>query len=222
MDHSARSESRSIGVGPGRVRAGVAAVVFDYGGVLSLPPFEVLAALERRLGLDTGVLVDEFRTGDAFAEAELGTRAVSDCFTRWRDQFEARNAIRLSAKDVFGALAAAGRPNIETIRLVRELSVRLRLGVLTNNIPENSARWRSAVPIELFETVIDSCEVGLRKPDPAIFGLLLDRMDLAPSQIVFVDDTTENVRAACALGFNGIHFRSAARLRTDLAAIGVH
>jgi 2-haloacid dehalogenase len=72
-----------------------------------------------------------------------------------------------------------------------------------------------------FDGIIISGEEGVIKPDPRIFELLLSRYALVPEQTVFIDDNPNNAAAAHALGIHGIHFRSAERLRRELAALGL-
>ncbi len=93
--------------------------------------------------------------------------------------------------------------------------------MLTNNIREIAEHWRELVGVERFELVIDSHEIGIRKPDPAIYELLLDQLDLRPAQVVFVDDTVPNVAAATEVGIYAIHFTSAAALEVELVRLGV-
>lgn len=79
-------------------------------------------------------------------------------------------------------------------------------GIITNNIREFSNAWRTMIPVdELFETVVDSSAEGMRKPNPKIYLLALERLgQLAPEQAVFLDDVEDNVEAARKLGIKGI------------------
>ena len=77
------------------------------------------------------------------------------------------------------------------------------------------ARERFAF-LEWFESILVSADVGLIKPDPAIFELLLERIDRTPAECVYIDDSAKNVAAAAALGFDAIAFESAAQLRAAL------
>jgi len=90
---------------------------------------------------------------------------------------------------------------------VRELRDEgFRTALVTNNVAEFSVHWRAMLPVdELFELVVDSSEVGVRKPDPAIYHLTLDRLGgIAPERAVFLDDFPGNVEAASAVGLHGI------------------
>ena len=80
-----------------------------------------------------------------------------------------------------------------------------RTGLVTNNAAEFRQGWRRLLPLdELFDTVVDSSEVGVRKPDPAIYELALAHVDTAANRAVFVDDFPGNIQAAERLGMLGI------------------
>jgi 2-haloacid dehalogenase len=116
-----------------------------------------------------------------------------------------------------------GEPHHDTIALLAELrAAGLRLFALTNWSAETFARGAPLFPfLDWFEAVVVSGEVGLVKPDPAIFRLLVERHGLDPARTVFVDDMPVNVRAAAALGFRAIRFTDAAALRRELGELGV-
>jgi epoxide hydrolase-like predicted phosphatase len=81
-----------------------------------------------------------------------------------------------------------------------------RTALITNNIREAGAQWRSKVPLdELFDVVVDSSAVGMRKPDPAIFHHTLDLLGgIAPSAAVFLDDHPGNIAGAEAAGLRAL------------------
>jgi epoxide hydrolase-like predicted phosphatase len=96
-------------------------------------------------------------------------------------------------------------PVVHRIRRLRNEG--LKLGLLTNNVKEFGSAWRATIPIEeLFDVVVDSSEVGLRKPDRRIYLLTCERLAVEPSSAVFVDDNLENVAAARAVGMEAVHF----------------
>ena len=82
------------------------------------------------------------------------------------------------------------------------------------------ARRRFAF-LDLFDGIVVSGAVGLLKPDPAIYHRLLDTFGLTAAEGVFIDDTPANVETARALGLHGLHFSGAAKLRGELAALGL-
>jgi putative hydrolase of the HAD superfamily len=117
------------------------------------------------------------------------------------------------------ALAAAGLPssfvsptelafevNDEMVALIEELRASgLRTGLLTNNARELRELWWAVLPFdELFDDIVDSHQVGVRKPNPAIYLLALDRLGADPSRSVFLDDNASNVAAAERVGMVGV------------------
>ena len=84
-----------------------------------------------------------------------------------------------------------------------------RMGMLTNNVREWEPLWRAMLPVdEIFETVVDSGFVGLRKPDPEIYELTLERLGGVPAdQCLFVDDVDVNCAAARELGMSAVHYQ---------------
>jgi putative hydrolase of the HAD superfamily len=96
-------------------------------------------------------------------------------------------------------------PVVHRIRQLR--SDGLKVGLLTNNVKEFGSAWRSTFPVdELFDVVVDSSEVGMRKPDPRIYLLTCERLGVAPTASVFVDDNRDNVEAARAVGIEAVQF----------------
>jgi putative hydrolase of the HAD superfamily len=118
------------------------------------------------------------------------------------------------AERYFGHL----RPNEEMIAFLRELRDRgYRLAMLTNNVREWEPRWRAMLPVdELFEVVVDSGFVGMRKPDPAIYRLTCERLGVGPERCLFVDDVAVNCDAAAALGMTAVLFRSSEQATAEM------
>jgi putative hydrolase of the HAD superfamily len=97
-------------------------------------------------------------------------------------------------------------PNEPVIDLVGRLRAHgVRTGVLTNNVAEMRPLWRSMIDFDtLFDDIVDSSDVGIRKPNPAIYQLALDRLGAAAAETAFLDDVMSNVEAAALLGITGI------------------
>src|SRR5688572_21441162 len=99
------------------------------------------------------------------------------------------------------------RRNDEMIETARRISEHYKVGLLTNNVKEWGG-WREFYPTDVFEVVVDSSEVGMRKPDPRIYRLTCERLGVAPARAAFVDDIEDNVAGARNVGLVGIHFTS--------------
>ena len=102
---------------------------------------------------------------------------------------------------------------MERVRLLKQSGY--PTGIITNNVKEFGAGWRAMIPVdELFDFVVDSSSVGFRKPDPRIFEIALGHLgELAPHEIVFLDDYQANVDAARSLGLQALTVGS------DLSAV---
>lgn len=96
--------------------------------------------------------------------------------------------------------------NPPVVELVHDLrAAGIRLGVLTNNIREFRPMWRSMLDFDgLFDDIVDSHEVGLRKPNPAIYRLALERLGAQAERTAFLDDVPSNVEAAVSVGMRAV------------------
>src|SRR5438046_1417444 len=113
-------------------------------------------------------------------------------------------------------------PNEEMIELMRRLRDRgLRMALLTNNVREWEPLWRAKLPDidEIFEVVVDSAFVGMRKPEPGIYELTLERIGgVAPEAALFIDDIEVNCDAARQLGLHAVHYRDAEQAIREVEA----
>ena len=204
----------------------VRAVISDFGGVLTSPLFESFAAWQRQSGLSFE------RLGQAMADAtqrngfhplyELEKGAITESEFLRMLEAELDPATSLSGmRDVYFEHL---HPNPAMIDLMRELRGRgLRMALLTNNVREWEPQWRAKLPEidEIFEVVVDSAFVGMRKPDREIYELTLERLDdgLAAEECLFVDDVDVNCEAARALGMRAVHYVDADQAITEVEAI---
>ena len=197
--------------------SGIEAVVSDFGGVLTTPLMRAFAALQDENDLEPGALgaalrrIAERDGRHPLYELECGRMTEHDFLAELSAQLRedlGRDDIELDsfAERYFTHL----EPNHAMIAFLGELRERgYRLGLLTNNVREWEARWRAMLPVDaLFEVVVDSAFVGLRKPDPAIYRLTCERLGVAPERCVFVDDVEVNCTAAAELGMAAVLFRS--------------
>jgi putative hydrolase of the HAD superfamily len=198
----------------------VEAVIFDFGGVISVPVFHDLDPMDDAFGVPRGSLHRLLFEGDDgdepdFHRLETGEMTLADYLAGLE-----RRAPELLGRpldgDAFLAFSAARGlqvqwPVVHRIRALR--SDGLRLALLTNNAKEFGEAWKGSFPVaELFPVVVDSSDVGLRKPDPRIYELTLGRLDgIAAEECLFIDDTEVNCTAATELGIRSVHFRDNAQ-----------
>ena len=187
-------------------------VIFDLGGVLMkngrqsdivrrFPPETADAALRVSIG-DYGTDNDH-----PWHRLERGEISFAEARRLNRIGFaDAGIELPVAPPDAPPPLPMAFLPNEAMVDLVNRLrSAGLRTGVLTNNIRELRDMWRAMLPFdELFDDVVDSSEVGLRKPNAAIYELTLTRLSAEAGRSAFLDDVMSNVVAAEALGMFGV------------------
>ncbi|HET9105484.1 MAG TPA: HAD family phosphatase [Solirubrobacteraceae bacterium] len=207
----------------------VQALISDFGGVLTSPLAGAFAAFEA----DSGVPLAELGRAMAAESQRLGGNPLFELETGRMTEAEFLSSIgaqltrrlgREVSLDGFGERYFADlTPNAPMIAFMRELRARgLRLAICTNNVREWEHRWRAMVPVqEIFEVVVDSAHVGMRKPERGIYELTLERLGVAAGDALFVDDIEINCDAARALGLRTVWFRSTeqaiAEIETALA-----
>ena len=189
------------------------AVLFDFGGVYTASPFTVFVDAAAELGsTPEHVLALVFGpydrdTDHPWHRLERGELGLLDAR---RDIMEnaAAEGLEFDPLTILARMATSGSgARAEVVASTRRVRERgLRTALVTNNVKEFSAGWRGLLPVEeLFDAVIDSSEVGVRKPDPAIFGLALEELGgVAPDAAVFLDDFHGNIAAARRLGIHGV------------------
>ena len=197
----------------------VEAVLFDFGGVLSTSPFDAFARHEQSLGLPAEFirLLNATNPHDN-AWARLERNEVD--FDQFCDEFEAEAVAaggRVDARALFAAMAGEMRPAM--LEAVRRCHQHFKTGLLTNNFitPETTARHHEV--FDLFDVVVQSALVGVRKPDPRFYLLACTELDVAPSAAVFLDDLGVNLKPARALGMQTIKVVDPTEALIELEAI---
>jgi putative hydrolase of the HAD superfamily len=190
-------------------------LVCDFGGVLTTPLQEGFLAYQE----EAGVSLEELGTAMARAAEEHGDQPlfmlergeISE--TEFWSRLDRHTGGRFDLNRLRALFFERLEPNAPMVELVRELRGRgIRAALLTNNVREWEPLWRGKLPEadELFEVIVDSAFVGLRKPDPAIYSLTLERLGgVAAERCVFVDDLDVNCDTARELGMTAVRFESA-------------
>jgi epoxide hydrolase-like predicted phosphatase len=201
----------------GHVRIEV--VAFDMGGVLTHTSFGGLETYGNTLGLPPDTLTSYFRGHPMMAKLERREIASRDFFKFVCIDTERATGTRVDIRGLAAAAAEGEKLNPAMVDLVRCVRRSCPTALLTNNVAE--AGWRASFPFDLFDWVIDSSEVGLRKPDPLIYQKLLTMSSTKAENMAFVDDLPENIAPANAIGIHGIQFTGIGDLRRSLALLGV-
>lgn len=219
------SSTNSFSIQPEKVRA----VVFDLGGVLIEGGPSEVVAFGRRIGLDPEkweVLRREIFGNDSpWARLERGEIDFEHFIATLKARL-ADNGVEVSdevARTFLGDPRPLGdteklRP--EMIDAVRRLKSAVSTALLTNNVREWRSGWREAIDLDsLFDVVIDSSEVGARKPEPKIYEITREKLDVEAGEILFVDDIGQNLKAAHRLGWQTLLFKEIAPTIEVLEAV---
>ncbi|MET0902060.1 MAG: HAD-IA family hydrolase [Acidimicrobiales bacterium] len=188
----------------------IRAAFFDFGGVILSSPFEAFNGFEERHGLPRDFIRTINATNpDTNAWARFERSEVS--FDAFCNLFEAecRDAGHdVAARELMPLLAGEIRPAmVEAVRRCRE---RLVTACLTNNwvsfddFPSDARAGGRDDALGLFDHVIESSKVGVRKPDPRFYELACERCGVEPPEVVFLDDLGVNLKPAAAMGMTTI------------------
>lgn len=186
------------------------AVIFDIGGVVVGSPLHAIAAYERELALPPGsvnrLVVSQGPEG-AWARLERGELTQEAFFEAFDREGEAAG-ISFSSREMMARIGAVTVPRPHMLAAIRRIRDRgLRTAALTNNwaAAEGEADVSRANELRaLFDVFVESTVEGLRKPDPRIYRLVCERLEVEPVEAVFLDDIGRNLKAARELGMTTI------------------
>ncbi|MFT4277035.1 MAG: HAD-IA family hydrolase [Rhodopseudomonas sp.] len=202
----------------------IEAVIWDFGGVLTSSPFEAFARFETERGLPADIIrrtnaANHFENAWAkFERAEIDLDTFDALFA---EESRALGA-EVRGRDVLPLLSGSLRP--EMVNALKIVKQNHKTGCITNNLPANaigSASGRTlyiAEVMALFDHVIESAKIGLRKPDPKIYQMMIDALGVDPKACVYLDDLGVNLKPAREMGMTTIKVASADQAIAELEA----
>jgi putative hydrolase of the HAD superfamily len=204
----------------------IEAVIWDFGGVFTTSPFEAFARYETERGIPVGTIRKINSTNhetNAWAQFEQ-SKVDIDGFDRLFAEEALALGHHIPGRDVLPLLAGDFRPEvIEALRRVKAAG--LKTGCITNNMPHNAAGGTAAGRslyskdiMAMFDVVIESAKIGIRKPNPKIYELMCEQLGVAPPVCVFLDDLGGNLKPAKAMGMTTIKVESGAQAIAELEA----
>jgi putative hydrolase of the HAD superfamily len=207
----------------------IAAVIFDFGGVITSSPFESFNRLEAARGLPQDFVrqINAINPDDnawaKFERAEIGAAEFDTLFAAEA----AAQGHELAGADVLAVLAGTVRPAM--VRALDQLKdAGYRIACITNNVPTGHGAGlarsedRSDALEQIFarfEHVIESSKAGVRKPDPRIYLMMCEKLGLEPAACVYLDDLGVNCKPAAQLGMAAIKVTGEAQALADLSAL---
>ncbi len=206
-----------------------AAVIFDFGGVITSSPFEAFNRLEAARGLPQDFVrrVNAINPDDnAWAQFERAAISAAEFDALFAAEARAQG-FDLGGSEVLAVLAGAVRPPM--VRALDQLKAAgYRIACITNNVPtgHGAGLARSADRSDAleqifarFEHVIESSKAGVRKPDPRIYMMMCEKLGLEPAACIYLDDLGVNCKPAAQLGMAAIKVTGEAQALADLSAL---
>ncbi|HUD51898.1 HAD-IA family hydrolase [Parvibaculum sp.] len=208
----------------------IEAVIWDFGGVLTSSPFEAFNRYEAERGLPKDFIRGINATNpdtNAWALFERSECTLAEFDALFAKESEAKGAL-VRGRDVVELLSGDIRP--EMVEALRRCKARMRVGCITNNVSAGAgagmARSEAKAALvgeimALFDHVIESSKVGIRKPDPRIYTMACEALGVSPAGSVYLDDLGINLKPAAALGMKTIKVLNAGQALDELeAAVG--
>ena len=184
----------------------IRAVLFDFGGVISSSPFDAFSRLEEEQGLPLGFIrmVNATNPDDnAWAKLERSEIDLDTFAALWSEEARALGH-DLDGRAVLERLSGQIRP--EMVAAIRTCRATYKTACLTNNFGSAEAAVSAEVAgvYELFDAVLESRTLGVRKPDPRFYEMACSALDVGPQECVFLDDLGVNLKPARGLGMHTI------------------
>ncbi|HEY1753572.1 MAG TPA: HAD-IA family hydrolase [Caulobacteraceae bacterium] len=205
----------------------IEAVIWDFGGVFTTSPFEAFNRYETARGLPKDLIRTVNATNPLENAWALFERAELD-----RAGFDARFLEESTAlghpvrgADVLPLLSGDVRPRmVEALKLCKR---HYKVGCITNNMAQGHGPGMAASPegasrsagiMALFDVIVESSKIGVRKPDPRIYQIACEKLGVEPAACVYLDDLGINCKPAALLGMKAIKVVTEAQALDELAA----
>jgi epoxide hydrolase-like predicted phosphatase len=197
-------------------------IIFDLGGVIAPYGDKIQEAkfISEKLRVSEREALDAVEHSD-YHLAELGQETSVKSWYRTFDELNIHRPDDAILALMYSWIDRVAITSQAMLDLVDQLRAEHKVSLLSNTSAEYIQTPKRRHIFEHFDDVVLSYEVGLRKPDPAIYKLAAGHLGLLPRQLVFVDDLVVNVEGANQVGIHGVVFRGIDQLKQDLRGLGV-
>ncbi|MFN3911646.1 HAD-IA family hydrolase [Hyphomonas sp.] len=204
------------------------AIIWDFGGVFTSSPFEAFNRYEAEQGLPADFIRSVNAVNpleNAWAKLERSEVDAGQFDTLFRTESKALGR-EVPGRDVLGLLSGSLRPRV--VNALKVCKGHGKVGCITNNAPigkgasmtqDDQKAAELAAVFDLFDHLIESSKLGIRKPDPRIYALMCEALDVDPKACVYLDDLGINLKPARDMGMATIKVTSEAQLLADLEAV---
>ena len=183
------------------------AIIWDFGGVITSSPFEAFNDFEEANGLPKDIIRtinSENPDMNAWAQFESNSITIDEFNDLFLKEAKAKG-FDIKGKDIIKLLKGSIRENM--VSFLRELKSDFKLGCITNNVKSSSEENtdnETKEAMSIFDHVIESSVVGIRKPNPEIYMMSCDALNVSPNQCIYLDDLGINLKPARELGMTTI------------------
>ena len=183
------------------------AIIWDFGGVITSSPFDAFNEFEEVNGLPKDIIrTINSENPDMNAWAQFESNSIT--IDQFDDLFlkEAKTkGFDIKGRDIIKLLKGSIRENM--VSFLRELKADFKLGCITNNVKpssEENTDNETKEAMSIFDHVIESSIAGIRKPNPEIYMMSCDALNVSPDQCIYLDDLGINLKPARELGMTTI------------------
>lgn len=205
----------------------IKAILWDFGGVLTTSPFEAFNRFEIEHDLPPDFIRGINATNpehNAWAQFESSSIGFDEFDEKFAEE-SARQGHRIQGRQVVELLSGQLRPRM--VETLKHCKASFQVACITNNLktgagpamarsPERAGQM--AAVMDLFDVVVESSVEGVRKPNPRIYELTCERLGVAPTGTVFLDDLGVNLKPARAMGMHTIKVLSEEQAIKDLGS----
>ena len=192
------------------------AAIFDYGGVMAKSPLGRVEMLADHFGagkeMIMGLILGQNSADDnPWFDAECGRQPLNEDFGQRMQKIFNNHNLVFDLRYFRGWVTdAVNEPDLAMERTVNQLKENgIKVGLLTNSVPEFWPVIEQTINTKLFDCIVDSSQVGIRKPDERIYKLTARKMGMQTNSCVMIDDLDHNIKGAEQAGMAGILFTSA-------------
>lgn len=195
----------------------IKAVVFDFGGVLKTDRFEgFMKVFSERIGVDPEKGWEFYKDYRLKLGAGMEPKEFCDMIKeRFQVDFEWEKPWKECYEEAFSI-------NEKVFDIVKELRGRYKVALITNVAKIHVDMIREKGFYDYFDVAVISCDIGIAKPDPKIYEILLEKIGLPAEECVFIDDRESDIKQAKEMGFKSVLFKDAEQLENDLKKLGIN
>lgn len=192
----------------------ISVIAFDYGGVIEIPEKNLVNELSRLLNVRKEEWLKAYFSLNHLCNT--GKSTWEEVIALTAKQLGASEETLLIVKNILDQDVTDRKINSELIDIIKKLKTNYKIALLSNYSIELRNRLKEQQIIDLFDELIISGEVGFQKPQPEFFSLLFSKMNILPSDLIFIDDTKRSLEGAESIGYTPLLYTTNEKLKNDL------